>query len=125
MIINYGPNRTEISFMYSSVFISYATPVAYYDHKLRKIFITEKKYSATTTKHINKWVKLLVEERGFPDKKISPNSYETTTEKELKDIWNKITNKNNLNNYKELKEDITWEKGIKSRMSSILSDLDW
>ena len=49
-----GPNMTELIFPGVSVLFSYETPVAGYK---RTLFKTERKYSRTTTKHINKYLK--------------------------------------------------------------------
>jgi hypothetical protein len=38
------------------VLFSYATPVASYDKRTYKYSRTEKKWSKTTTRHINKWL---------------------------------------------------------------------
>ena len=38
------------------VLFSYATPVACYDKKTYDYFKTDKKWSMTTTRHINKWL---------------------------------------------------------------------
>lgn len=44
-----------------SVLISYSTPVAYYDHDIGLLYVTEKKWSSTTSRHINIWCNLLGE----------------------------------------------------------------
>ena len=66
MVISHGTNRTEIQFPKLHVFLSYSTPVAMHDLVMKKVWTTENRYSNTTTKHINKWIDLLVSERGFP-----------------------------------------------------------
>ena len=49
-----GNNETELIFNDGThVLFSYETPVAV--STTDKIFVTEQKYSNTTTKHINKW----------------------------------------------------------------------
>ena len=49
-----GSNQTEIIFNDGThVLFSYETPVAV--STVDGIFVTEQKYSNTTTKHINKW----------------------------------------------------------------------
>ncbi len=48
-------NMTEIEVGNKRVLFSYKTPVAFIDEFGRQ-FITSKKWSATTTRHINKWV---------------------------------------------------------------------
>tara|TARA_R100001082_G_scaffold14353_1_gene7361 strand:+ start:155 stop:406 length:252 start_codon:yes stop_codon:yes gene_type:complete len=56
-LIRHGNNETEITngeTPRQSVFFSYSTPVAGLD--LKGFFKTSKKYSMTTTKHINKWL---------------------------------------------------------------------
>ena len=59
-LIRHGNNETEITngkTPRQSVFFSYSTPVAGLD--LKGFFKTSKKYSMTTTKHINKMVRVL------------------------------------------------------------------
>ena len=52
----YGSNQTELSLMCGAVvFFSYETPVAALLPSGRYIR-TEKKWSVTTSKHINKWL---------------------------------------------------------------------
>ena len=50
-----GSNMTELDLGFAQVFFSYETPVAacLIDGTLIR---TEERYSATTTKHINKWL---------------------------------------------------------------------
>lgn len=50
-----NPNMTEVSFGETTVLFSYNTPVAYTDEKGNH-FKTDKKWSNTTSKHINKWL---------------------------------------------------------------------
>tara|TARA_B110000259_G_scaffold181129_1_gene222722 strand:- start:637 stop:921 length:285 start_codon:yes stop_codon:yes gene_type:complete len=52
---NIGSNQTELDLGFAQVFFSYETPVAarLTDGTLVR---TEQWYSATTTKHINKWL---------------------------------------------------------------------
>ena len=49
-----GSNMTELNINGVSVLFSYSTPVAGWDDK--GAFRTNKHYSATTTKHINKYL---------------------------------------------------------------------
>jgi hypothetical protein len=55
-----GTNHTQVSTGKFVIFVSYQTPVAYYDRTLDKTFKTSKKWSNTTTRHLNKWL------AGFP-----------------------------------------------------------
>jgi hypothetical protein len=48
-------NCTELFLEDKTVLFSYQTPVAYFEHSTGKTFATSKKWSNTTTKHINKW----------------------------------------------------------------------
>ena len=49
-------NQTEVSLSNDTVvFVSYETPVAAYVPE-KGIVVTDKKYSKTTSKHINQWV---------------------------------------------------------------------
>jgi hypothetical protein len=49
-----GSNMTELTFSDKSVLFSYSTPVAGWD--IAGAFRTDQHYSATTTKHINKYL---------------------------------------------------------------------
>lgn len=53
---NIGSNQTELTANGVRVLFSYQTPVAAWING--EYFKTDKKYSNTTTKHINKWVHL-------------------------------------------------------------------
>jgi hypothetical protein len=53
-IKNIGSNMTELHFSGGIVLFSYNTPVAFYDTQGNK-YVTDKKWSVTTSKHINKW----------------------------------------------------------------------
>ena len=49
-------NMTLLDTPQALVLFSYATPVASYDKKTYNYSRTEKKWSKTTTRHINKWL---------------------------------------------------------------------
>lgn len=49
-----GSNMTEIKIGPYTILFSYRTPVAY--HRGWGFYRTDKHYSSTTTKHINKWL---------------------------------------------------------------------
>jgi hypothetical protein len=51
---NIGPNQTILTFGKDEVFFSYSTPVAALFGG--KFYRTEKKWSVTTSKHINQWL---------------------------------------------------------------------
>ena len=51
-----GSNMTEITMYGITMLMSYETPVAYYDSETYKYYRTAKKWSNTTSKHINKWL---------------------------------------------------------------------
>ena len=51
-----GQNQTEVTNGNMSILFSYNTPVAYVNHQLGKFFKTSKKWSKTTSKHINQWL---------------------------------------------------------------------
>jgi hypothetical protein len=53
---NLGNNKTEIETERFIVFFSYNTPVACNDKQERKFFRTLKKWSVTTSKHVNQWL---------------------------------------------------------------------
>ena len=61
MLINYGSNMTLVKFKDSEILFSYSTPVAGRNLDIdylpfeKGLFKTEEKFSATTTKHINKY----------------------------------------------------------------------
>ena len=53
-----GSNQTEVLKGDGSiVFFSYNTPVAVYIPQTKEVLVTEEKYSTTTTRHINSWLK--------------------------------------------------------------------
>ena len=56
MILKHGNNGTEIIYTDFHLFYSYQTPVAAFDPDSKTIYITDKKYSRTTTAHIKKWI---------------------------------------------------------------------
>jgi hypothetical protein len=49
-------NMTLLQTESALVLFSYATPVAVYDKRKHDYFKTAKKWSKTTTRHINKWL---------------------------------------------------------------------
>jgi len=52
-----GNNQTQITLPNGNIVLfSYNTPVAYYEYATCKYFKTDKKWSVTTSKHINKWL---------------------------------------------------------------------
>ena len=54
---NLGANKTQLTFDNGlQLFYSYATPVASYSPITCEYYRTEKRYSNTTTKHINQWL---------------------------------------------------------------------
>ncbi len=58
----------EVVTKYRSVLYSYDTPVAYYEGRLKQYYRTTKFWSATTTKHINRY--LAGDEAEVVDQKI-------------------------------------------------------
>jgi hypothetical protein len=52
-----GANQNEVTLGNITVFFSYKTPVAYLDHETGIAYRTNKKWSVTTSKHINNWLK--------------------------------------------------------------------
>ncbi len=62
-------NMTEVTIKGGlTILFSYATPVACMwenGQGAKDVFITEKKWSATTTRHINKWIDLKSQEKSF------------------------------------------------------------
>jgi len=50
-----GANNAEIRYGTNYVLFSYQTPVAYSDQN-GNVYVTAKKWSNTTSKHISKWV---------------------------------------------------------------------
>ena len=55
MINNTGKNTTEINLHNMTLLLSYNTPVAWFDGSVNILWVTEKKWSKTTSKHINKF----------------------------------------------------------------------
>jgi len=51
-----GKNTTIVHVANIVILVSYDTPVAYFNTATGKHFITAEKHSATTTRHINKWL---------------------------------------------------------------------
>lgn len=51
-----GTNQTELHTSEWIVFFSYETPVAAYNKQHVKSYRTTKKFSVTTSKHINQWL---------------------------------------------------------------------
>ena len=51
-----GNNQTEIQTEQFDILVSYETPVAYYDKRADVYHKTEKKWSATTSRHISNWI---------------------------------------------------------------------
>jgi hypothetical protein len=49
-------NQNEIELNDKVIFISYQTPVAYWESG-KGAFKTEKKWSVTTSKHVNQWLR--------------------------------------------------------------------
>lgn len=64
MMVKYGNNELEMIYNDFRLFFSYTTPVAACDPKTKTIYITDTKYSRTTSKHINRWISLVEEEEG-------------------------------------------------------------
>ena len=61
---NIGSNQTEVHLNNGDVvFVSYETPVAAYING-KGYIRTSKKWSNTTTRHINKWLPVKATERG-------------------------------------------------------------
>jgi hypothetical protein len=51
-----GSNMTEVTTDTLRVLFSYSTPVAAYSLTAGQFYKTSRKWSVTTTKHINKWL---------------------------------------------------------------------
>ena len=58
-LLNLGNNMTELTVNNIKVLFSYNTPVACWQNG--EFFKTSKKWSSTTSKHINSWVHLATE----------------------------------------------------------------
>lgn len=54
-IVKIASNMKEARAVIHTILISYETPFAAYDIKKNEFLRTEKKFSQTTNKHINKW----------------------------------------------------------------------
>lgn len=68
-----GANMTEIELEGCRVLFSYQTPVAY-SNSVGLCFITEKRWSPTTSRHITKWL------QGRPAKRVPQASIESIAE---------------------------------------------
>jgi len=80
-ISNVGSNMTKVDFNNGdNILISYDTPVA--GRVGDDFVVTEKKYSSTTTKHINKYFQneygIII--KNFPHKKVSPQKLQDRLE---------------------------------------------
>lgn len=53
---NIGSNMTEVESKVATILVSYSTPVAACMNDGSGFIRTSKKWSQTTTKHINKWL---------------------------------------------------------------------
>lgn len=51
-----GSNQNEVIIGSKTILFSYKTPVAYYDAETGSFYKTSKKWSSTTSKHVNKWL---------------------------------------------------------------------
>lgn len=127
MLVTHGPNRTELQFLNLKIFISYQTPVAMFDKEVKKIFVTDTKYSNTTTRHINKWIKHLFEQEGLPSKEDSPMSYGKVSEKTLTSIFDLTVTKSRIEVDEFIEEKIKIDTipsriGLKERISHILEE---
>ena len=49
-------NCTLVEDLNKAVLVSYATPVAVFNKNEGRFYVTEEKFSTTTTKHINGWL---------------------------------------------------------------------
>ena len=127
MLVTHGPNRTELQFLNLKIFISYETPVAMFDREIKKIFITDTKYSNTTTRHINKWIKHLIEEDSLLTKEESPMSYGSVTEGTLAKIFDLTFTNNKIKVDQNETEKINigstpLKSGLKDRIYHILEE---
>lgn len=52
-----GPQETEVETPDHKILFSYEVPVAYFDKKDNKFYRSKVKYSTTTSRHVNKWLK--------------------------------------------------------------------
>lgn len=55
-VVPVATNHTELISGDLTVFCSYSTPVAYYDQSIDVVYKTTEKFSATTTRHLKKWL---------------------------------------------------------------------
>lgn len=61
-----GANQTQITVGLVDILVSYQTPVAMYDHGSNTAYKTERKWSKTTSKHINAWFDLNKDVKEVP-----------------------------------------------------------
>ena len=55
-IKNVGSNMTQVGFNGNQILYSYSTPVAAWDNERGEYVRTDKFWSQTTSRHINKWI---------------------------------------------------------------------
>lgn len=55
-LVQKGSNQTELKLNDYIVFFSYQTPVAAIDRCNGQAYVTDKKWSKTTSRHINAWL---------------------------------------------------------------------
>lgn len=64
-LTQHGSNQTELKLNDWYVFFSYKTPVVAIDRCNDTVYVTEKKWSRTTSRHINNYLKTLVYPEDF------------------------------------------------------------
>lgn len=75
-------NMTEIQIGSKRILFSYKTPVAYFEDG--QYYITNKVWSATTTRHINKWVP------GDPKVRRHTFGINTVAQEDLDNLMNEV-----------------------------------
>jgi len=82
MLINYGSNMSLVKYKDSEILFSYSTPVAGRNLDIdylpfaNGLFKTEEKFSATTTKHINKYFRQEFNMNGKDIQKVAQEDIE-------------------------------------------------
>ena len=82
-----GSNQNEVILDKCSILFSYKTPVAYIDNKTGQAYQTSKKWSRTTSKHINKW--LDGQQSGLVDQSVLDSILDKIEYQELNQIEGK------------------------------------
>jgi len=109
---NYGSNQTIVEDNGCSVLYSYETPVALIVMPGNRAYKTDRKWSVTTSKHINQWLR----KEGFDPNVSRRGDFDSS--RHLRQLERKRV-------YLEMKENTTPTIGIQQiKAGSMIADLD-